>query len=123
MPNQGMGSVQEQSTLEQVSTQDTLRRRMVLLGILRFASIRFAALRFASLRSAFSASLLSPPLRLVSRRVALLVLSSFRSAPFRFLGFSFRLDQGWSHCKSSNLWVGMFWGWVVGDSKKQTFLS
>ena len=35
----GMGAVQEQSTPEQVPTQDTLRRRMVLLGLLRFASL------------------------------------------------------------------------------------
>ena len=58
MPIQGMGSVQEQSTPEQVSTQDTFRRRMVLSGLFRFAPPRFAPLRglasaslgFASLR-------------------------------------------------------------------------
>ena len=68
MPIQGTGSVQEQSTPEQVLTPDTLRRRMVLLGLFRFASLRFA-------------SPLSLRFRLVLRRFAVLVVSSCRPAP------------------------------------------
>ena len=57
-----------------------------------FASLRFAA--FAPVSLGFAA-------------LRLLVVSSFRPAPFRSLGLSFRLDQGWSYCKSSNLWFGI----------------
>ena len=74
MPIQEMGSVQEQSTPEQcldpTHAQETY-------GVVGPSSPRFA------------------PLRLVSRRFALSVAPSFRSALFRFLDFSARLDQGW----------------------------
>ena len=73
---------------------------MVLSGFLRFASLRSASLRFGSP--------LSP---------AVLVASSVCPAPLRSLGSSFRLDRGCFPRKSSNQWVGILWGWVVGDSE------
>ena len=72
MPIQGTGSVQEQSSPEQGSTLVTLKRGMVLLGLLRFASLRSAphcfraAFAWFGVASPFSSCPRLVPFRFVS---------------------------------------------------------
>ena len=110
MPIQGMGSVQEQSTPEQGSTLVTFRRRMVLLGFRRFASLRSASRRFA----AFAPVSLGFALLRRSRRVLV---------SFRFVSFPRPRVSARSRLESLQVQQSVGWNLTgLGGGRFQNFL-